>query len=83
MLTFYCVLSSCSIVHLQSFVNVAFETARQIDPSAKLYINDYNLDAPNPKVDAVVALVKKLNSGATKLVDGVGTQMHLNVSYLY
>ena len=63
----------------QSFVQVAFEAARQADPNAKLYINDYNLDSVNAKANAVVNIVKKYNGGGTRLIDGIGTQMHLSV----
>ncbi|KAJ7062684.1 glycoside hydrolase superfamily [Mycena amicta] len=56
---------------------IAFQTARQVDPSVKLYINDFNLDSNNAKVAGIVRLVQQLNSGGQKLVDGIGTQMHL------
>ncbi|KIK54560.1 glycoside hydrolase family 10 protein [Collybiopsis luxurians FD-317 M1] len=62
----------------QSFVTIAFQAARAADPTAKLYINDYNLDSNNAKVQGMVNLVKQVNSGGTKLIDGIGTQMHLN-----
>lgn len=61
----------------QSFVNIAFTAARAADPNARLYINDYNLDSANAKVNGMVNLVRSVNSG-TKLIDGVGTQMHLS-----
>ncbi|KAF5379913.1 hypothetical protein D9757_007196 [Collybiopsis confluens] len=62
----------------QSFVTIAFQAARAADPTAKLYINDYNLDSNNAKVQGLVNLVKQVNSGGTKLIDGIGTQMHLS-----
>ena len=36
------------------------------------------MDSANAKLQAVVNLVKQTNSG-TKLIDGIGTQMHLSV----
>lgn len=41
-----------------------------------MYINDYNLDGPGPKIDALIALVNRLKSRGVP-IDGVGTQAHL------
>ncbi|MDH7460423.1 endo-1,4-beta-xylanase [Chitinophagaceae bacterium 26-R-25] len=55
----------------------AFKYAKQADGNAKLFINDYNLEASKAKTDSLVALVKYVQAnGGT--VDGIGTQMHVN-----
>jgi len=58
------------------YVKLAFELAREADPSAKLYYNDYSNEGLNKKSDGVYALLLALkNEGAP--VDGVGWQMHV------
>ncbi|KXN91209.1 Endo-1,4-beta-xylanase F3 [Leucoagaricus sp. SymC.cos] len=61
----------------ENFVTIAFQAAGAADSGAKLYINDYNLDSNNAKVQGMVGLIGRVNSNE-KLIDGVGTQMHLN-----
>ncbi|KAF5318025.1 hypothetical protein D9619_012023 [Psilocybe cf. subviscida] len=63
----------------ESFVTVAFQAAKQADPSAVLYINDYNLDSPNAKSRGMVALVKRINANS-RIIEAVGTQMHLQAN---
>ncbi|KAJ2922466.1 hypothetical protein H1R20_g14633, partial [Candolleomyces eurysporus] len=61
----------------ESFVTIAFQAARKADPTAVLYINDYNLDSVNSKVNGMVSLVNRVNQANPNTIDGIGTQMHL------
>ncbi|CAG2172336.1 unnamed protein product [Oppiella nova] len=60
-----------------SFIEEAFRTAHATDPNAKLYINDYNVEAVNKKSDALYALVKELK-GKGVPVHGVSLQAHFS-----
>lgn len=59
------------------FVALAFRWAHEADPAAKLYYNDYGIEGPGAKADAVFALVKSLKSQGVPIT-GVGMQWHIN-----
>jgi endo-1,4-beta-xylanase len=58
------------------YIAMAFQFARQADPSAILYYNDYSAEGAGAKSDAVFNLVSGLvNQGIP--IDGVGWQAHM------
>lgn len=58
------------------YVLIAYETAREADPDALLFLNEYGAEGMNGKADAVYDLAKLLKERG--LVDGVGMQMHVS-----
>ena len=57
----------------------AFQYAKAADPSALLFINEYNLESDNRKLDSLIAYVNELKSKGAA-IDGIGTQMHIGVN---
>ena len=57
------------------YVELAFRFAREADPDAVLYYNDYSAEGMNKKADGVYKLLADLKSRGVP-VDGVGWQMH-------
>lgn len=55
----------------------AFDYARTADPTADLFINDYNLETSSRKLDSLIKYVAEIRSKGAK-VDGIGTQMHID-----
>ncbi len=58
----------------EDHVAKAFEFARQADPNAELYYNDFDLEV-RPKCEGVIRLVKGLQAKGIR-VDGIGIQGH-------
>jgi len=54
----------------------AFNYASAADPTALLFINDYNLESRAAKLDSLIAMVAELKGRGAK-IDGIGTQMHI------
>ena len=64
----------------KDYIANAFKWAHAADPSAKLYINDYDVEGANPKSNALYDLVKSLKSQGVP-IDGVGFQGHFDLQY--
>lgn len=63
----------------ENYIGTAFRTARAANPNAKLYINEYGLEADGPRWDEFLALIKRLQGSGVPL-DGVGFQAHVHDS---
>jgi endo-1,4-beta-xylanase len=63
----------------EDYVRLAFEFAREADPDAELYYNDYSMALPGRR-EGVVSMVKNLQEQGIK-VDGIGMQCHIGLDY--
>ncbi len=61
----------------EDYVETAFRLAREADPDAQLYYNDYNLEQP-VKRDKAVLLIKRLQEKGVH-IDGIGLQGHFTL----
>ncbi len=61
------------------YIDIALQTARQANPNAKLFINDYDTTDPARR-SALYNLVVGLQSRGIP-IDGIGHEMHSNVQY--
>lgn len=59
----------------EQYIDEAFRRAREIDPGARLYLDDYGLEEDGPRWDALLALVTRLRERGVP-IDGVGFQSH-------
>jgi endo-1,4-beta-xylanase len=57
------------------YIADALRTAHAADPSAKLYLNDFNIEGENAKSNAMFNLVQSLKAQGVP-IDGVGLESH-------
>jgi endo-1,4-beta-xylanase len=62
------------------YIAKAFHYAREADPDALLFLNDYNIEMPGVKQTGFYNEVKKLLAEGVP-VDGVGMQCHISLYY--
>jgi endo-1,4-beta-xylanase len=63
----------------EDYVFKAFEYARQADPNAQLYYNEYDLEK-QPKRESVLRLIRNMQSKGVR-IDGIGIQGHWFLDY--
>ena len=61
------------------YVKLAFQFAREADPDAELYYNDYSMALPGRR-EGVVKMVKELQKDGVR-VDGIGMQGHCSMDF--
>jgi endo-1,4-beta-xylanase len=61
------------------YIADAFRIAREADPQARLFYNDYSGEGLGTKSDAIYALVSGLKAQGVP-IDGVGLQMHIRAA---
>lgn len=61
------------------YIEHALRAARAADPRAKLFINDFAVEGPGPKLDGLVRLARDLRADGVPL-DGIGLQSHSHIA---
>ncbi|ORX81617.1 hypothetical protein BCR32DRAFT_327255 [Anaeromyces robustus] len=61
-----------------NFIDIAFQTARQVSPKTKLFYNDYNTEGIWGKSESVYQFVADLKKRNIP-IDGVGIQYHVSL----
>lgn len=64
--------------YYDDYIEEAFKHANEVDPQAKLIINDYGIENNNSKTEAMYQLVKRMLEKGVP-VDGIGMQMHISM----
>ncbi len=61
------------------YMEKSFRWAREADPDAKLFYNDYSAEGVNAKSDAIYEMAKDFKKRGVP-IDGIGLQAHLRLS---
>ena len=64
----------------EDYIDIAFLQAREMDPTATLSLNEFDIGFAGPKFDGFLALVDRLQARNVP-VDAIGFQMHVFSSY--
>ena len=64
------------------YIEEAFRYAHKIDPKAKLFYNDYNIEGVNAKSNAVYQMFRQMKADGVP-VQGVGLQSHFDIQFNY
>ena len=64
----------------ERYIDVAFLQARQLDPTATLVLNEFDIGFAGPKFDSLLALLDRLIERDAP-VDAVGFQLHVFASF--
>jgi endo-1,4-beta-xylanase len=62
------------------YIEQTLRWARESDPTAKLFYNDYDAEAVNKKSDAIYAMAKDFKKRGVPL-DGIGFQTHVSLKF--
>jgi endo-1,4-beta-xylanase len=62
------------------YILKAFRYAREVDPTAILFYNDYSLEKNDEKLTAVLAYLDDMRAKGV-IVDGIGLQMHVSSDF--
>ncbi len=57
------------------YIAYAFQVAHQVDPKAKLFINELNAESRGPRARTLLALARRLKESGVP-IDGVGFEFH-------
>jgi endo-1,4-beta-xylanase len=63
----------------RDYIEQALRTARSANPDARLFINEYAVEFPGPKLEGLYSLARSLLARGIPL-DGIGLQGHTNLA---